>query len=280
MATAARSPLTGRIVHSVPAEVLGLIDGPVLLVGPRVPADVEIGCPTLVVCVDPRDVGDTAVPVITAWTNTFRSAQPRIAEVFSTVASPANNAAAADPSQAQRYATLLGAEGVTASATRLVGADPDVWLQDFADQITEPIFVATSVRWTDGQRHLHSTTQRLVRRSFGPVLVVPGRRSRTAEGEDERREDGQPLRIPGDDRTSSPHHASHEPPTTGEGSDPGDRFAVEDVTPESCWELLRSMSVGRLATYASGRPHIVPVNFVVDGRTIVFRTAEGAKLSA
>ncbi|MBA3288089.1 MAG: pyridoxamine 5'-phosphate oxidase family protein, partial [Acidimicrobiia bacterium] len=42
----------------------------------------------------------------------------------------------------------------------------------------------------------------------------------------------------------------------------------------------RSMSVGRLATYASGRPHIVPVNFVVDGRTIVFRTAEGAKLSA
>ena len=46
-----------------------------------------------------------------------------------------------------------------------------------------------------------------------------------------------------------------------------------------CWALLRSQQVGRLAVSIADRPEIFPVNFVVDHGTIVFRTAEGAKLA-
>lgn len=45
-----------------------------------------------------------------------------------------------------------------------------------------------------------------------------------------------------------------------------------------CWDLLASQEVGRLATAVQGYPEIFPVNFVLDGESIVFRTAEGSKL--
>jgi hypothetical protein len=44
--------------------------------------------------------------------------------------------------------------------------------------------------------------------------------------------------------------------------------------------LLQRAEVGRLAVAVSGEPDIFPVNFVVDGRSLVFRTAEGTKLAA
>src|SRR5262245_4343474 len=49
---------------------------------------------------------------------------------------------------------------------------------------------------------------------------------------------------------------------------------------DECWRLLRTADVGRLAVVLTGEPEIFPVNFVVDGRTVVFRTAEGTKLFA
>lgn len=58
----------------------------------------------------------------------------------------------------------------------------------------------------------------------------------------------------------------------------------EDFAPVSvlsqteCWDLLSSMSLGRLVTSVDGEPEIFPVNFVVQHRTILFRTAEGTKL--
>ena len=39
------------------------------------------------------------------------------------------------------------------------------------------------------------------------------------------------------------------------------------------------VAVGRLAVNVDGRARIYPINFVVDGQTIVFRTAHGTKLS-
>ena len=45
-----------------------------------------------------------------------------------------------------------------------------------------------------------------------------------------------------------------------------------------CWDLLASQAVGRLATAVQGLPEVFPVNFVVDGESVVFRTAEGSKL--
>jgi uncharacterized protein len=51
------------------------------------------------------------------------------------------------------------------------------------------------------------------------------------------------------------------------------------ILPESeCWRLISSAPLGRLVTSADGRPEIFPVNFVVQRRTVLFRTAEGAKL--
>lgn len=46
-----------------------------------------------------------------------------------------------------------------------------------------------------------------------------------------------------------------------------------------CWEHLTGADVGRLAFVVAGEPEIFPVNFVVDRRTLVFRTAEGTKLA-
>ncbi|MCB0948804.1 MAG: pyridoxamine 5'-phosphate oxidase family protein [Mycobacterium sp.] len=51
------------------------------------------------------------------------------------------------------------------------------------------------------------------------------------------------------------------------------------ILPESeCWQLLSSAPLGRLVTSADGSPEIFPVNFVVQNRTVLFRTAEGTKL--
>ncbi len=51
------------------------------------------------------------------------------------------------------------------------------------------------------------------------------------------------------------------------------------ILPESeCWQLLSSAPLGRLVTVADGTPEIFPVNFVVQRRTVLFRTAEGTKL--
>lgn len=54
--------------------------------------------------------------------------------------------------------------------------------------------------------------------------------------------------------------------------------AVTHLSEDECWERLATRSVGRLATSVGGALDIVPVNYVVDGRSIVFRTAPGSKL--
>ena len=51
---------------------------------------------------------------------------------------------------------------------------------------------------------------------------------------------------------------------------------------EECWGRLHDHPtyVGRLGFVQDGRPVILPLNFRADGRTVVFRTTAGAKLSA
>lgn len=56
---------------------------------------------------------------------------------------------------------------------------------------------------------------------------------------------------------------------------------IEPVTVLSAcesWELLSGAALGRLVTSVDGQPEIFPVNFVVQDRTVLFRTAEGTKL--
>ena len=50
---------------------------------------------------------------------------------------------------------------------------------------------------------------------------------------------------------------------------------VTELSDEHCWQLLDAESFGRLAIDHEGRPDLFPIDFHVDGRTIVFRTAEG-----
>lgn len=53
------------------------------------------------------------------------------------------------------------------------------------------------------------------------------------------------------------------------------------ITPleeDTCWGYLASQEVGRLATARDGQPEIFPINYCVDGQSVVFRTAEGSKL--
>lgn len=51
------------------------------------------------------------------------------------------------------------------------------------------------------------------------------------------------------------------------------------LTPEQSWDLLGGATFGRLALSVSGQPDIFPINIYADDGTILFRTAEGTKLS-
>jgi nitroimidazol reductase NimA-like FMN-containing flavoprotein (pyridoxamine 5'-phosphate oxidase superfamily) len=60
-----------------------------------------------------------------------------------------------------------------------------------------------------------------------------------------------------------------------------DPVELETLDAEACWRLVRTTSVGRFAVNRHGScPLVVPVNFVVDGEAVVFRTGAGAKLDA
>ncbi len=55
--------------------------------------------------------------------------------------------------------------------------------------------------------------------------------------------------------------------------------ATEILDESECWELLDHADVGRLAVDIAGQPDIFPINFVVDDKGIVFRSAAGTKLA-
>lgn len=53
---------------------------------------------------------------------------------------------------------------------------------------------------------------------------------------------------------------------------------VHVLHPEEAWEFLAQHEFGRLAFHLLGEVHLVPINYAVDGRRLVFQTAEGTKL--
>lgn len=58
------------------------------------------------------------------------------------------------------------------------------------------------------------------------------------------------------------------------------RNGMEILSEDACWHLLERTTVGRLAVSPGGRPDIYPINFLATGRTLIFRTAEGSKLTS
>lgn len=58
------------------------------------------------------------------------------------------------------------------------------------------------------------------------------------------------------------------------------RTGIERLDRDQCLALLAGEVVGRLAVVAGGGAEIFPVNYVLDGDAIVFRTDPGTKLDA
>ena len=61
---------------------------------------------------------------------------------------------------------------------------------------------------------------------------------------------------------------------------PTDHAGLEILPFDECLRLLASVPVGRVGFFADGEIVVLPVNHVVDGHDVVFRTAYGSKLSA
>ncbi|WP_312676290.1 pyridoxamine 5'-phosphate oxidase family protein [Microbacterium sp.] len=55
--------------------------------------------------------------------------------------------------------------------------------------------------------------------------------------------------------------------------------AVRLLTDDECWDRLAEQQLGRLVTHVGDVLDIFPVNYTVDGESLVFRTAEGSKLT-
>jgi uncharacterized protein len=53
---------------------------------------------------------------------------------------------------------------------------------------------------------------------------------------------------------------------------------VTILSEDESWRRLGGVALGRLVTSFAGEPEIFPVNFVVQGRTVLFRSSEGTKL--
>ncbi|MFJ9847406.1 pyridoxamine 5'-phosphate oxidase family protein, partial [Kitasatospora sp. NPDC101155] len=67
-------------------------------------------------------------------------------------------------------------------------------------------------------------------------------------------------------------HRADAPPGQTE---PGPRPLLLHLTEPQCWELLGTHGVGRICLPGQLAPVVLPVNYVVDARTIVYRTAGG-----
>jgi uncharacterized protein len=59
-----------------------------------------------------------------------------------------------------------------------------------------------------------------------------------------------------------------------------DHAGLEILPLAECLRLLASVPVGRIGFHADGEIVVLPVNHVVDGQGVIFRTARGSKLSA
>jgi uncharacterized protein len=70
------------------------------------------------------------------------------------------------------------------------------------------------------------------------------------------------------------------PPLVPDMTGLADHAGLETLPLEVCLRLLESVPVGRVSFYTDGEVVTLPVNHVVDGQDVVFRTDRGSKLSA
>jgi len=66
---------------------------------------------------------------------------------------------------------------------------------------------------------------------------------------------------------------------TPDRSEEVDNGGLDPIDIDECWQLLATQPVGRVAVGIDHYPVIVPVNFALDGQSVVFRSSPGAKLN-
>ena len=71
----------------------------------------------------------------------------------------------------------------------------------------------------------------------------------------------------------------HDMAAQGQPSAQTDHAGLEVLAFEACLDKLASVPVGRVGFLSAGEVEILPVNHMLDGRSVVFRTAEGSKLA-
>jgi nitroimidazol reductase NimA-like FMN-containing flavoprotein (pyridoxamine 5'-phosphate oxidase superfamily) len=59
------------------------------------------------------------------------------------------------------------------------------------------------------------------------------------------------------------------------------KVSLEEIDRDDCLSLMATLSIGRVAVSVEAQaPLVVPVNYVLDGDVVVFRTGSGTKLAA
>ena len=58
------------------------------------------------------------------------------------------------------------------------------------------------------------------------------------------------------------------------------RGSLTELTREECWELLAEKVVGRIAFVDDDGPVVLPVNYVTDDGTVLFRTSASSPVAA
>src|SRR4051794_10581978 len=89
--------------------------------------------------------------------------------------------------------------------------------------------------------------------------------------------------MAGDAPSTAGHSPSREIPfsslsTVQEHAMYFDEPTITELPTDECWDLLRTREVGRLGVNADGFPQVLPMNYAVDGDTVVVRSRPGAKL--
>lgn len=56
--------------------------------------------------------------------------------------------------------------------------------------------------------------------------------------------------------------------------------SIEELSISQCWTYLRAAEIGRLCVTTADGPDVFPINFLVDGGSLVFRSDFGTKLAA
>ena len=54
---------------------------------------------------------------------------------------------------------------------------------------------------------------------------------------------------------------------------------IETIPATTCWNLLATTSFGRVGLLVDGKPEVLPVNYAIDGESILFRTGQGTVLT-